>query len=572
MDISKIALEFKCLVRRIMKNRSGKKSTLPQLLNDLPDWQTLLNKIPDYDEIWSRPGDGELILIPTSVGGFTPGLVIESLLGVALKLRGANVHFLLCDGEMPACLQVHFLKIGGTQVLVENRLKEVACGGCARRGKQVLESTGLPVSYFSEFLSEEKKSDLKAFAQELSVGDILAYQAASVNLGEHAKAGALRFFSSGHLPVTEDAEVVLRRYFEAALIAHEVMTQVIKRLKPGCAVFNHGIYVPQGIIGDVARKAGVRVVNWNVGYRKKSFIFSHRETYHHTLIDEPTSTWEDIPWSSSIDKTLMQYLRSRWYGTEDWIWFHNQPQHSIVSIAEETGIDFSKPVVTALTNVFWDAQLHYKANAFKDMLDWLLQTVEYFKTRSDLQLAIRIHPAEISGSIPSRQPIEKEIRKAYPELPRNVFLISAQSQVSTYALCEHSDSAIIYGTKTGVELSAFGIPVVVAGEAWIRNKGLTMDATSPQNYFEILNTLPIGNKLSEETTLRAKKYAYHFFFRRFIPLRCVAESKCSPPFEVAIGSYRDLLPTADPGLDLICNGILRGIAFVYKAELSKKWL
>ena len=181
-------------------------------------------------------------------------------------------------------------------------------------------------------------------------------------------------------------------------------------------------------------------------------------------------------------------------------------------------------------------------------------------------------PFSVSGRTP-RMPLNNPAHSALDRrCPRNVFLISAQSQVSTYALCEHSDSAIIYGTKTGVELSAFGIPVVVAGEAWIRNKGLTMDATSPQNYFEILNTLPIGNKLSEETTLRAKKYAYHFFFRRFIPLRCVAESKCSPPFEVAIGSYRDLLPTADPGLDLICNGILRGIAFVYKAELSKKWL
>ena len=32
---------------------------------------------------------------------------------------------------------------------------------------------------------------------------------------------------------------------------------------------------------------------------------------------------------------------------------------------------FRKPVIGLLTNVFWDAQLHYRANAFKDMLDWI---------------------------------------------------------------------------------------------------------------------------------------------------------------------------------------------------------
>ncbi|MGO8381610.1 hypothetical protein ACC745_39445, partial [Rhizobium ruizarguesonis] len=52
----------------------------------------------------------------------------------------------------------------------------------------------------------------------------------------------------------------------------------------------------------------------------------------------------------------------------------------------------------------------------------------------------------------------------------------------TYSLCEGSNAVIIYGTKTGVEMTAKGIPVIVAGEAWIRNKGLTLDADTPENY------------------------------------------------------------------------------------------
>ena len=68
---------------------------------------------------------------------------------------------------------------------------------------------------------------------------------------------------------------------------------------------------------------------------------------------------------------------------------------------------------------------------------------------------------------------------------------------------------LIYGTKTGVELS-LGIPVVVAGEAWVRGKGVTLNASSPREYFRILDRLPLGRQLDEDTVRRARMYAYHF--------------------------------------------------------------
>lgn len=92
--------------------------------------------------------------------------------------------------------------------------------------------------------------------------------------------------------------------------------------------------------------------------------------------------------------------------------------------------------------------------------------------------------------VPSRQPIVAEIKKIFPQLPPNVFVIPPESQVSTYAAMQECDTVLIYNTKTGIEISSQGIPVVVAGEAWIRNKGISLDATSPQGYFQILDQLP----------------------------------------------------------------------------------
>ena len=42
-----------------------------------------------------------------------------------------------------------------------------------------------------------------------------------------------------------------------------------------------------GAVGEVARQERVKVSTWNVAYRKRRFIFSHDDTYHHTLMNEP---------------------------------------------------------------------------------------------------------------------------------------------------------------------------------------------------------------------------------------------------------------------------------------------
>jgi hypothetical protein len=327
-------------------------------------------------------------------------------------------------------------------------------------------------------------------------------------------------------------------------------------------VFTHGIYVPWGIVGEVARREGVPVVNWNVAYRKRRFIFSHGDTYHHTLMTEPRDQWERAPLSAGQDRELAKYLSSRREGLFDWIVFHRARRQDADDIAKQIGLDRSTPIIGLLTNVTWDAQLHYPANAFPNIVEWLVQTCAYFRTRPDLQLLIRVHPAEISGFPPSRQPILRELHKRLPQLSPNITIVGPESDMSTYALMSLCNAAVIYGTKMGVELTSVGLPVIVAGEAWIRNKGLTHDASSPAEYFEILEKLPFAERLSEGQVARARRYAYHFFFNRMIPLPFIAPKAGYPIYRLKLDRLQQLLPGASEGLDTICEGILGQRPFV----------
>ena len=46
-------------------------------------------------------------------------------------------------------------------------------------------------------------------------------------------------------------------------------------------------------------------------------------------------------------------------------------------------------------NVDWDAFVHFKSLAFKNMFEWLKFTVDYFERNKNKNLIIRAHPGEL---------------------------------------------------------------------------------------------------------------------------------------------------------------------------------
>lgn len=532
-----------------------------------PAWGKILsNKDDNWQQTLLSIDKNKKVLIATSIGSHLAAMQMETSLAVALTLRKSEVHVLLCDGILPGCQMCEPRFFLNAKSFVQGGPQTALCKDCFAPGKRIYEQIGVKVHAYSDYITPADRTRAKKIVLETPYKGIESLTLEGISIGEQAKAGALRFFARATLEEEPLGEQVLRRYLEAALLTAIATRKLLTELSFEVAVFHHGIYVPQGIIGEVARQEGVRVVNWNPAYRKNCFIFSHETTYHHTLMTESTAVWEEMEWSKQKEATISLYLKSRWEGDNDWIRFHENPYFEKDKILTEIGCDTGKPLVGLLTNVMWDAQLHYPANAFNNMLEWLLFTVRWFESRPDLQLVIRVHPAEIRGSVPTRQPVVDELKKYFPQLPSNVFIVPPESNISTYVLSEMCNAVIIYGTKTGVELAGVGIPVIVAGEAWIRNKGITLDAENVKEYSNLLEQLPFQQRMNEDQIEHARKYAYHFFFRRMIPVNIFEKGPGWPPYEVAIGGIYELSQGSDPGLDLICDGILFSTPFVYNAN------
>lgn len=508
------------------------------------------------------------MLCATSVGSHTIACLVDSVVGMGLLLRGAQPHVLLCDGALPACEACSHVAFPNPAEFAESGPQSRLCGPCFSAGRTFYEPVPLPFHRYRDYVADGEIAAALSRVSGWSVDESFSFEEQGLKLGEQVRASAMRFFGKAVLD-TEPVELLqatARRYAAGALVAARVAQRVIESIEPDVVVSHHGVYVPQGILGEVARDQGVRVVNWGPSYRAGTVIYSHGDTYHRTFVDEPVEVWEDRRLSAEDERELMDYLAQRRVGKGDWSWVtpdaalrpELQGRDELIRALQ---LDPTRPIIGLLTNVLWDAQLYYEGHAFENMLDWLWATLDHFVAHPELQLIVRVHPHEVKAG--NRQPVEPELRLRYPNLPANIKVIAYDHPFNTYALMSLCRAVLIYGTKTGVELAPLGIPVVVAADAWIRNKGLTLDASTREEYEQILERLEEIEPLDDETVERARRFAHHYFFRRMIPLRAI-ETEGDPRLKVT--RLDDLQPGADPGLDVICNGILTGSPFVFDAR------
>ena len=82
------------------------------------------------------------------------------------------------------------------------------------------------------------------------------------------------------------------------------------------------------------------------------------------------------------------------------------------------------------------------------------------------------------------------IKKEFGELPSHIKIVKPESGINTYKIADESTAVVVYGTKMGVEFAPFGKQVIVCGEAWVKNKGITFDPKTKEEYRKVLNKLP----------------------------------------------------------------------------------
>ena len=532
------------------------------LLKYFPDWSYILTEI-NFQKL--KKDNSKKVLIATSTGGHRLAISSEILFGLSLKARGAKVDFLLCDEALSACSECTYMEFEKRSDFIEYGASP-KCSSCWNTGKNTLKHAGIKTLQYTNYITKENMQEIKYILESTEYDKIRNFKLDDISVGEHAYAGALRFHARGNLEYSNEDILILKKYFESALKTFFISKNLFKSSEFDVVVLNHGIYVPQGIISEVAKKQKIRVVTWYTAYKNKSFLFSHNETYHKSLLKESPKDWEN-ELSTHHEKKLDEYISSRKLGSNDWVYFHNKNPKFDFNISNYNDLN-EKKFVSLFTNVVWDAQLFFDQNIFVDMLEWLFDTIQYFIDQKKT-LVIRAHPAEINGTLPSQQKIFDEINNKFGKLPKNIVFISPDDPMSSYSIIDKSEFCIIYGSTIGTEIAAMGKNVLVGGEAWIKNKEISFDPKTKSEYFDLISKLILNPKMDEKTHKRAKMYAYHFFFKRMIPVDLIYVGKDKyQDFVIKKDNFKKIFPIDDfdKGIDTICDSILNNKSFIYEEQ------
>jgi hypothetical protein len=520
------------MLNKSFKKRLFTKLRSPRLKIELLIWKQRLRQKPSTT---IKANHKKKYLIATNIGGNLNLLALDLVLARALKARGHEVKIALCNKALSACLSCELNKFKTIGEFTKSGPSKL-CNKCVKTGRQL------------------------ANTAQIETIDILPLKEINekpIDWDEHATAATKRFLAIGSESSDKDFYRVYERFFKASIEASTLSDNLLRENKFDVVIAHHGIYVPQGNFVETARNLGIKVVTWHQAYRKGCYLFSLNDTYHKTMLF--SQHW-NRKLSLEEKKTITTYLESRKKGTNDWINF------GVSKRQESIKIDFP-PEKTALllTNVSWDAQIHYNTNIFESMQDWLRSTINWYSAQENSFLIIRVHPAEVTGNIVSRDPVVEWINENYESLPGNIKIISPEDRVSTYSLMNSANLGLVYATKASIELATLGKEIIVAGDAWVRGKGFTHDPISETEYLEMLKNYSECRLEKRSNIEMALSFAYFFFFQKMIPISSIEPLKVYP---YARPKEMKNFDEIDPGLMSVINSLENEVSdFLYHNHL-----
>ncbi len=287
-----------------------------------------------------------------------------------------------------------------------------------------------------------------------------------------------------------------------------------QQYRPDVVIVPNGMILEYGAIYETARTLGIPVVTYEFGEQDQRLWLS--QNHKVMFCDSFNELWETCRGRKLNEEQhswLEEFLAARQGLAKGEKFAHlwqKTGREGGAKIKALLGLD-DRPVVLLPTNVLGDSATLGRTVFSQSMTEWIERVVPFFADKPEVQLVVRIHPAETWTVGPS---VAEIIRSVLPDLPAHIHLVGPKEKVNTYDLMDIADLALVYTTTAGVEMATRGIPVLVSGLATYRGRGFTIDADTWEEYFQKLEKaladLP-GHRLTPGQIEQARNYAYAYF-------------------------------------------------------------
>lgn len=461
----------------------GREATLVQV-------KKLFNKKILNIEKTKKPLD--IIFMPY-MASFLGNNLVQMLLAKILKDRGHNVSVVLADRVLPIC--------ESTDISTHYK-RETICEENIKFNERLFQATDFKILRLSELVSDQQIKNLKKVSEKDGKWDV------------YAESMLLRYFKVGALDAKDEKVQEMKSRARHAAFISEALGKAIVSLRPDRVAFSHGTYTTRGPFKDVINEANIPQFSISRAKMAETQKFNWKTPGDWWDVEATWATFKNKPLNEKQLSIIQTYLQSRRSHKRDVMVYNFTGEEDKDITYKKLGISPSKKTYTIFTNVLWDAASAQREIAFKNSVEWVMETIEWFKHHPEKQLIVRIHPAE--AVIGTKQPMYELIKNSIGNIPSNVVILKPDAPVNSWSLLKVTNMGLVHTSTVGMELALEGIPCVCVSKTHYRNKGFTIDINSRSEYFSVLE-----NGINDFDAATCKelslKYSYVLFMKYQVP-------------------------------------------------------
>jgi FkbM family methyltransferase len=503
---------------------------------------------------------GQRILFGMSFAIYPPCRVHDFLLSQALALRGAQILPLACgmaqEGE---CNVFGGIWAGMTgKADLDHQKCQENCRACVAADNMLWRKWGGrdPLAV-RDFISSPQREKCRQLAAQMDLSRYRELTADGMPIGRWAVDVIRNNYLVADETLVPDLLSKLRSCLFNILTMIEGCRSALLEIRPDIVVSNDSFYYQWAVLEELAKRSRIPFYSHWSATRRMGWCYAYNEPAMELNLSRQWPSFISRDLKAFEARIVDDFLKERPSGSSMTLNTADPNQNSTRCIQEE--IDFSKPSVLLAANVIWDLAALNRDVQFRDMVDWVCRTIEFFRGYPDWQLIIKPHPGEFNQHLPpTRQLLAEEIAKRIPKLPANVVVCSPLTQLSVYDIIPRVRFGLVFTSTVGLEMACRGMAVVTSGASVYRGKGFTYDPPTADEYFAALSMLMKVERItapSPQRALLARKFLYLYLFRYYVGLNLFDHSYAGQPV-MLIHHPRELLPGANDVLDYVCDSIL----------------
>ena len=495
--------------------------------------------------------------------GWSTHLAIETVLAHAVLQRGGAPIFAYCGGRLPIC-----------DVMPVDAAPPMPCHSCREYASGAIHAAGFDSVALHDVIDVGTSVRIarKRVAGLTTVAECEAYVDQGLTLGRLVRVSVAWFLSRGTLPDIPEVVSTYRSFLVSGIVVARGLRAILTSTDAQRVFMLNGTFFAESIMSALAVERGLPFETYEKGFIRDSIVMTSEAPA--SQLKMPAAAWgsaRDTPLTDEEARAVEAYLLSRRSGGGALDNFWRERVEDVERIRRDQRLVAGRPLVVMFCNILWDSAVLGRDIAFASMGHWVLGGIDWAASHPELDLVIRLHPAEVGlRNHPTRERMADHISAHVASLPSNVRVVEAGDPTSSYAFMDEASLGLVYTSTVGLELACTGVPVIVAADTHYRGRGFTVDPATASEYWlaadRLMSTPPDGDERARLRE-RARRYAALFFFRFHNVLAAVTEDGRSRP-RIRVSDAKDLDAGNDPALDRLVAGILYGTSVVAPASRS----